>query len=449
MANAKMMKLILICLLGSGFFVQAQEVNKEFTKLVLNEQFDQPDKNWNSTFNADNLFIAQNGYFELYRQNKQSGYYVFPNKSESYKGFLLESKVLFTSHDNKAQSAGVIVMANESGGGLLIEVNQKKAFRIVRVYKDKQIPINAQSGDGWQKSAAVSKTENTISIKTYDKIYDLYINQTFVKSFTDIELSKGKIGIYVGPNSKVRFDHLSIWEESIKDPSPIDTTKSIDAEQQAYTKVIIKLKEQLQLRERNIEDLKYKLRQCEAQGNTAGIDANQQGQVAQLQSKIIALQNENDTMHLDLVQLENNLEDLQQFKQMIEQGSDGDIVIPLTKLVSQNKQVADSMQRLNKALDAENKTLYIEVKELVKTMDRNGLEIEQLKKANAQHLSTIDSLQKALQQLKASLPAKTDQSIAPELSEEEKLQQMIEKEREERRKRKEEEDKKKSEGNGQ
>ena len=89
MANAKMMKLILICLLGSGFFVQAQEVNKEFTKLVLNEQFDQPDKNWNSTFNADNLFIAQNGYFELYRQNKQSGYYVFPNKSESYKGLLV------------------------------------------------------------------------------------------------------------------------------------------------------------------------------------------------------------------------------------------------------------------------------------------------------------------------------------------------------------------------
>ena len=176
---------------------------------------------------------------------------------------------------------------------------------------------------------------------------------------------------------------------------------------------------------------------------------SQQGQVAQLQSKITALQNENDTMRMDLVQLENNLEDLQQFKQMIEQGSDGDIVIPLTKLVSQNKQVADSMQRLNKVLDAENKTLYLEVKELVKTMDRNGLEIEQLKKANAQHLSTIDSLQKALQQLKASLPVKTDQSIAPELSEEEKLQQMIEKEREERRKRKEEEDKKKSEGNGQ
>jgi DNA repair exonuclease SbcCD ATPase subunit len=209
------------------------------------------------------------------------------------------------------------------------------------------------------------------------------------------------------------------------------------------------LKEQLQLRERNIEDLKYKLRQCEAQGSASGVDADQQGQVAQLQSKITALQNENDTMRMDLVQLENNLEDLQQFKQMIEQGSDGDIVIPLTKLVSQNKQLADSMQKLNKALDAENKTLYLEVKELVKTMDRNGLEIEQLKKANAQHLSTIDSLQKALQQLKASLPAKTDQSIAPELSEEEKLQQMIEKEREERRKRKEEEDKKKSEGNGQ
>ena len=65
MANAKMKKLIVIWVLSCGFFAQAQEVNKDFTKLLLNDQFDQADKNWNSTFNADNLFIAQNGFFEL------------------------------------------------------------------------------------------------------------------------------------------------------------------------------------------------------------------------------------------------------------------------------------------------------------------------------------------------------------------------------------------------
>ena len=214
MANAKMKKLIVIWVLSCGFFAQAQEVNKDFSKLLLNDQFDQADKNWNSTFNADNLFIAQNGFFELYRKSKKSGYYLFPNKSEEYTAFQVEAGLVFAQHDNGKQSAGVLLMANsETFGGLLVEINQKKQYRIVRVYKDKQVPLNS-NGDGWQKAtAAITKTENQITIKTYDKVYDLYINGKFVQTFTDIELNKGKIGIYVGADSKVKFDFLKVLGE--------------------------------------------------------------------------------------------------------------------------------------------------------------------------------------------------------------------------------------------
>ena len=447
MAHAKMMKLILICLLGSGFFVQAQEVSKEFTKQVLNEQFDQVDKNWTSTFNADNLFIAQNGYFDLFRQNKQSGYYLFPNKSESYKGFLLETKVQFAAHDNKSESAGVVVMANEAGGGLLIEWNQKKAFRIVRVYKDKQIPINGQSGEGWIKSSAISKTDNTISLKTYDKIYDLYINQTFVKSFTDIELNRGKVGIYVGPNSKVRFDYLKIWEEAIKEPLQIDTAKSSLTDVQAFTKVIVKLKEQLQSRDRSIEVLKNQLSQCESNAMDGAITSEDPTDSSALRQQLTVLQIENDSMRRDLMLMEDEIESLQQFKKMVAEGNEGDIVIQLTQLLDQYKKNTDSLTQLNKHLEFDNKTMYVEVKELVKTMDRNQAEILQFKKDQIRFLQTIDSLQKTLQQLKPVEPSKTENT--KELSDEEKLQLMIEKEKEERRKRKEEEDKKPTEGNGQ
>ena len=447
MAHAKMMKFILICLLGSGFFVQAQEVNKAFNRQVLNEQFDQIDKNWNSIFNADNLFIAQNGYYDLFRQNKQSGYYLFPNKSESYKGFLLETKVQFAAHDNKSESAGIVVMANEAGGGLLIEWSQKKAFRIVRIYKDKQIPINGQSGEGWIKSSAISKTDNTISLKTYDKIYDLYINQTFVKSFTDIELSRGKVGIYVGPDSKVRFDYLKIWEEDIKEPLQIDTAKSTLTDVQAYTKVIVKLKEQLQSRDRNIEILKNQLSQCETNTVDGTKTIEEHTDTSALRQQLTVLQIENDSMRKDLMLMEDEIESLQQFKHMVQQGNEGDIVIQLTQLLDQYKKHTDSLTQLNKRLEFDNKTMFVEVKELVKTMDRNQAEILQFKQDKIRLNQTIDSLQKVLQVLR---PTETSTPVNTKpLSDEEKLQQMIEKEKEERRKRKEEEDKKPSEDHGQ
>src|SRR5574343_296593 len=117
-----MKKLFLIWMCSTTIFAFGQEINKEFTKLLLNEQFNQVDKTWSSTFNADNLFIAQNGYYELFRKSKKSGYYLFSNSGEEYTSFQLEEGVSFGEHNNKKQSAGLVMMAQaETSGGILVE----------------------------------------------------------------------------------------------------------------------------------------------------------------------------------------------------------------------------------------------------------------------------------------------------------------------------------------
>src|SRR5215216_5813548 len=128
-----MKKLFVIWMCGCGIFAAGQEVNKDFTKQLLNEQFDNADKNWNTTFNADNLFIAQNGYYELYRRSKKSGYYLFSSAAEEYSAFQLEVGLVFGDHDNKRQSAGILMMArSESSEGLAVEINRKREYRIIR-----------------------------------------------------------------------------------------------------------------------------------------------------------------------------------------------------------------------------------------------------------------------------------------------------------------------------
>lgn len=463
MANAKMKKFIVIWVFFSGFFAVGQEVNKEFTKLLLSEQFDEADKNWSSTFNADNLFIAQNGYYELYRKSKKSGYYLFPNKSDEYSSFQVEAAIVFGDHNNKKQSAGILMMANsETGGGISVEINQKKEYRIVRVYKDRQVPVNGSSS-GWIKAAAaITKAENIIRIKTYDKVYDLYINGIFIQSFTDIELNKGKMGIYVGPDSKVKFDYLKIHGEEKTELSNLDVSDA-KGEEQAFTQIILKLKEQINRKDKEIDEYKTKLKLCEnGSGSRAGSDTALLNQKNRLLAKVMVLEEENDDLQLKLMGLEDELQKLRDFKTGVEKGNDGDIVINLTNMVSNQKVTIENLEKTNKSLNDENNSLFIETKDLTKQLDKSTNDLSAAKDANQRMQYELDSLKRQIFILSDSLKRKQSDTLnrqgggnVKELTEEEKLQQMIEKEREERRKRREEEEKrrkeeeeKKNNGNG-
>ena len=453
MANAKMKKFIVFWVFCSGFFAYGQEVNKAFTRLLLNEQFEQADKNWSSTFNADNLFISQNGYYELYRRSKKSGYYLFPIKSESYSAFELEALVVFAEHDNKKQSAGLLMMANpETGGGLSVEINQKREYRIVRVFKDRQVPLNG-SGNGWIKaSSAITKSENIINIKTYDKVYDLYINGIFIQSFTDIELNKGSIGIYVGPDSKVKFDYLKVLGEDKTELLDLDV-RNAKGEEQAFTQIIVKLKDQINRKDKELDEYKTKLRLCENGGaGRAGSDTAVVNLKNRLQTRVSSLETENEELQIKLMALEEEMQALQDFKTGVEKGNDGDIVINLTNMVSNQKSTIEALEKTNKSLNEENNELFIETKGLSKQLDQSTNALTASKEQNVRLQYALDSLKRTIGLLNDSLRRKQADSSGKsgganvkELSDEEKLQQMIEKEREERRRRREEEERKRKE----
>ncbi len=457
---AKMKKLFLIWMCSTGIFAFGQEINKEFTKLLLNEQFNQVDKTWSSTFNADNLFIAQNGYYELFRKSKKSGYYLFSNSGEEYTSFQLEAGVSFGEHKNKKQSAGLVMMAQaETSGGILVEINQKREYRIMKITKDKQTPL---IGTGWFKAPTIiTKTDNTIVVKTYDKVYDLYINGQYLKSFTDIELNKGKIGIYVGADSKVKFDYLKIMAEEKKD---LNTLSSTDAKsiEESFTQIIVKLKDQINKKDKEIDDYKTRLKLCEnGNGAARGNDTALLGQRNRLADQVETLDIENENLKTQLAQMEEELNQLKAFKKGIEKGNeDGDIIINLTNMVATQKTSIEELEKKNKSLNDENNSLFMETKDLTKQLDQTTVELTSERAKRIVIGDEADSLRRVITMLKDSLNKKAMEATKKpsgekELTEEEKLQQMIEKEREERRKRKEEEERlrkeeeeKNNQGNG-
>lgn len=448
-----MKKLFVLLNCMVGLFAYGQEVQKDFTKILLEEDFNNGDKNWNSTFNIDNLFIAQNGYYELFRRSEKSGYFILPKEAIEYSAFELETAITFAEHDNKKQSAGVLLMAKDNSSGLLVEINQKREFRILRIYKDKQV-VKTGNGNGWIKaSQLLTKAVNTITIKTYDKVYDLYLNGAFAISFTEIELNKGMVGLYVGANSKIKYDYLKIKGEEKTDLSTLEVS-NVKEEEKAFTQIIINLKSQINKKDKEIDELKSKLKLAGTGAPVTGTrDTALINERNRLNNKVSELESDNQNLQLQLMAVEEEKKKLEEFKAGVQNSQEnGDIIINLTNMVGNQKQKIEELEQRNKSLNSENNSLFIETKDLTKQLDNktNALTTEQAKNLKLKY--ELDSLKKMVTALNDSLKAKNAaikkaETPTPEqqLSEEEKLQQMIEKERLERLKRKEEEEKKKKE----
>ena len=170
--------------------------------------------------------------------------------------------------------------------------------------------------------------------------------------------------------------------------------------------------------------------------------------------RVNQLESDNEDLQLQLVALEEEKKKLEDFKAGVQSGQEnGDIIINLTNMVSNQKTKIEELEQRNKSLNNENNSLFIETKDLTKQLDLriNALTSEKAKNITMRY--ELDSLKKVISNLTDSLKAKDallkkgDANTAPpkELTDEEQLQQLIEKERQERIKRREEEERKKKE----
>jgi hypothetical protein len=241
--------------------VTGQQINKEFSFSLFKEDFDNTQNNWPQTFTSENLILLQNGYYRTERKNSESGYFIFNETQDQYENFKVTVNFAFDG-TNKSESAGLVLMAQADGNSsLLIEVNKKRQYRVMCASVGSLKPISPGK-DGWNKfSSGFSKSACRIDVYTYQRVYDLFINGNFVQSFTEIELSKGRIGLFIGANSKVNFDNLYVsGEPGFQDL--VDGKKNQISEEATLTGIIVLLKEKINWNEKMIDELNLKLKVC-------------------------------------------------------------------------------------------------------------------------------------------------------------------------------------------
>lgn len=354
----RLFKLIIFTFLPT--IIWGQEIAKEFPQLLFKEDFSTPNNVWSQTFNIDNLFVRQASSFDLIRKNQETGYFVFPGIDAKHNSYELKAGLELISYSKKPSSAGVLVMADlNKSGGILVEVNELRQYKISRVYRDKIVPIT-KGKDGWVKNTfAVTKTYNEIWVRTHDKVYDLFINQKYITTFTDMELSKGGFGLYIGPASRASFTFVSLYGEDSGGTITTPKENKENPEELALTNVIVRLRQDLTSKEEEIENLRTKLKECAGNSpaptkpNTNPSDPNLLVQQRELQTKLKESQAENDILRGELLKAKAESMRLQKFKEEVQNQQSGDIVISLTNLVSSQKEKIAEVQSENKLLREE------------------------------------------------------------------------------------------------
>lgn len=431
-APAKMRKIIgLFCLFSFFYPAKTQQVTKDFMKLLWEDNFQKLDNTWAQQSTADNFFIGSSEGFEVWRKSKRTGFFIFPLKVQEFRIFEASLQFVFDGKGSPENAAGLVLQAQPDGAGaLIVEVNRKKQFRIRRAASHRILPANEPNG-GWRKPSKKIKGDAiTLTVKTNDKVYDVFINGVYVYSFTEIEYSKGWIGLYTGPETKVIYKKITVKIDDEATSVP-DAPTAFPDDRKSLNLAIARLKEIIQKKDLRIAELENQLKDQTGLNYKADSVLLKQSQeaVARVDELETALEKANS----DKLDLEKELLKLQQFKNATV-GSDGgnvadnlinineELRLELQKskktkeeleagLLKQQTQVADWIKKINQlenAADDSKNTVQYQRSQL---LQKDSIIREQQK--------TIQLLEKAAREAdkdkkKASDPSKKDKEIKKE-----------------------------------
>ena len=205
-----------------------QLIKEEFPEQVFGDQFDDDKDVWRNMSTSDNLFLIQEGEYLLRRKNTASGYSIFPKWTNKLAAFSLVASMKLEDSKNPEASIGLIFMAQEDASGAFIfEFNPKGQYRLKQLVglSFKLLTGEAKSG-GWVESDALNQLGqyNMIEVRTSKRNYDIYANEKYLLSFTEIAYKSGDIGFSIGASTKARVDFIIVKEPKADDgkiPSPV------------------------------------------------------------------------------------------------------------------------------------------------------------------------------------------------------------------------------------
>jgi hypothetical protein len=380
-STAKMRKFVLVLLLTLVFYPAfTQQVNKDFNRILVDEQFVRLDGKWKQESNIDNQFIGGDDGFSVWRKNEKSGYFIFPEKNTEYGVYEVQITFDFDKNAQSSQSVGLVLQAQPDGtGAIVVELSKKRQYRIRRAMGNTLVNISG-SGEGWLKAKKqITQGRNVLSIRTYDKIYDIYINDQYIRTFTEVEYSKGLIGLYIGAGSRAVFKQLVIKTDDEHANPDLNNNTPID-EQKALAQAIVKLKETINKKDKRITELETQVRTGGGGGRRADSMLIRQAEEATIRAA--QLNGELEQSKSENGRLKETVERLETFRKNITESENGDVIINLTNMNQRQKEQIELLQATIKSLEKNVADLKQEKAELTRDVNKSRAESDQLRNSS-------------------------------------------------------------------
>jgi hypothetical protein len=244
-----------------------QEVLTEFSEEVFNDAFDNNRMQWEQNSNMDKLYIIGDGRYIVQRHSREADL-LMNEKISALDNFDLNVALAFDNYKNKAQSAGVAFMMSEDRSRMFVlELNSSKQYRLWRKNGEEVVYFSGSGSSVWEKSSLLKpgKAGNQVEIRCDSAKYDVYFNGYLCFSFNDDQITKGRVALYVAPDSHVFFDELSVLRKAEAKVAAPQAPSKKDKEPKpspANTPSPSNIEQQIQQLKRELEELRKQLEEC-------------------------------------------------------------------------------------------------------------------------------------------------------------------------------------------
>jgi hypothetical protein len=326
------------------------QVPDRFEYPFYKESFDSVAKGWPFLSNSENLLLIQEGEYIIQRKSKLSPFAVMGEFEQELSAYRLIASLKLVRSASNDGSIGLIFMAQPAGkGGFVFEINQFQQYRLRQITVTGYAYLTGASNDGgWVKSSVLKENNfaNLVEIRTKDKKYDLYLNNTLILTFSELAYKSGGIGFIIGPGTLGKVDFVYLFSnEKVEGFSREDVAESTsEGDVIALAESIIELKTRLNKLEAENEELVLRIESFK------GSEKDQAKEKAAYETKFAILEKQVAIKQKSIDSLLIINQDLNKYKDIVKANSGEDLVITLSKKLKAEKLRADDYAVENEAL---------------------------------------------------------------------------------------------------
>lgn len=192
---------------------QAQNIKTSFNQIFFEERFEEDKGIWPVTSDAEGIFLIQDNRFFIKRHRKEGVQIIKPEFRSALGSFRLMATIALEPK-SPGHEAGIVFMLQNDLSGYLVEINDKKEYRIRKLESNHYHYITGtKKSGGWVKSNLIKAPGewNTLELRAEEMVYDIFINNSFVQTFADVTWRNGGFGLVIGPETAANVNDIYLF----------------------------------------------------------------------------------------------------------------------------------------------------------------------------------------------------------------------------------------------